>query len=214
MQSEFNIFVDAVAGFEGCPTHDGVHCKVYRDAAGVATIGYGLTQDYYLQQNGKMTKQEAKGILKKKLVDLYGFVSRETKKYGYLFNDYQKMALTDFCYNLGTGNFYKLLDWGKRDAVTISSKILEYNKARVKGKLVELKGLTKRREFEHEYFCKNFNPKVIDVKDFTISMVQVLVNDVFEKKGINKRIEIDGIIGTDTIASLHRILTEYLTELN
>ena len=68
-------------------------------------------------------------------------------------NDDQIGALTSFAYNIGTGNFLRssaLKFANQKNIAEAGKRLLMWNKARVNGKLVELKGLTYRRMSERD----------------------------------------------------------------
>jgi lysozyme len=73
-------------------------------------------------------------------------------------NQNQFDSLLSFVYNLGVGAFAKSTLKKKILAnpndPTIKSEFMKWNKARVGGQLMELKGLTRRREAEAEMYFK------------------------------------------------------------
>ena len=172
---------------------EGFSTKVYIDAGGTPTIGYGRTD--IKSMNETTTKEKEDKWLKEKVNFVYEKVKNTMLKYHYNSITYnQLLALTDFTYNLGTRNLLKLIDYGKRDIPTIADKILLYNKCNGK----ELKGLTKRRLWEHDLFVQDIpNTK----KKNNITILQELINSYFEKNNINKKIKVDGIIGKETISA-------------
>jgi lysozyme len=73
-------------------------------------------------------------------------------------NQNQFDALVSFCYNLGIGAFNsstlkKKVIANPADA-SIRDEFMKWNKARVKGVLTELKGLTNRRTAEADLYFK------------------------------------------------------------
>jgi lysozyme len=134
---------------------EGYRTKAYLDAVGVPTIGYGSTMwnDGKKVQLGETITLEGAGLL------LYWEVNRKAVILDSLIltqNQYD--ALTSFIYNIGSGAFSKSTLFKKVKAnpsdPVIRNEFLKWNKGRVNGVLVELKGLTRRRNAEADmYFC-------------------------------------------------------------
>jgi len=112
-------------------------------------------------------------------------------------------ALVSFAYNCGAGNLQQLVK--KRNALQVADAMLRYNKAG--GKV--LNGLTKRRQTEHDLFCKDLilprggNPyrEPIKVVKFNsrgddVRWLQVELNRCGYK------LIVDGIAGAKTIEAL------------
>ena len=169
---------------------EGFSTKVYIDAGGTPTIGYGRTD--IKSMNETTTKEKEDKWLKEKVNSVYEKVKNTMLKYHYNSITYnQLLALTDFTYNLGIGNLKKLTDNGQRDISTIAEKILLYNKCNGK----ELSGLTKRRQWEHDLF-------VSGTKQLTnAEKLQILINEKYKQFEVDKQIEVDGIIGDKTISA-------------
>ena len=167
---------------------EGFSTKVYIDAGGTPTIGYGRTDINSMDET--TTKEKEDLLLYKKVNNIYEQVKiKMVKKWHYNVNENQLLALTDFTYNLGIGNLNKLTDNGKRDISTIAEKILLYNKCNGK----ELTGLTKRRQWEHDLF-------VSGVKQLTnAEKLQILINEKYKQFEVDKQIKVDGIVGNETI---------------
>jgi len=135
--------VRLVGQFEGC------RLEAYKCPAGVWTIGYGHTEG--VKPNQKLSSEkEARELLKKDLKKYGDYVNQCVSKglIKFPLTQNQFDALTSFCYNCGNGNLQSLVR--DRDAKTIASKILLYNKGG--GKV--LPGLTRRREAEQALFLK------------------------------------------------------------
>ena len=169
---------------------EGFSSRVYIDAGGTPTIGYGRTDIKSI--NETTTKEKEDLWLYKKVNNIYELVSiKMIEKWQYKVNENQLLALTDFTYNLGIGNLNKLTDNGKRDISTIAEKILLYNKCNGK----ELSGLTKRRKWEHDLFTSG-------VKQLTnAEKLQILINEKYKQFEVDKQIEVDGIVGKETISA-------------
>ena len=169
---------------------EGFSCRVYFDCGNTPTIGYGRTD--IKSMNETTTKEKEDLWLYKKVYSVYETVAEKMFNWGYknLTKD-QLLALTDFTYNLGIGNLNKLTDNGQRDISTISEKILLYNKCNGK----ELNGLTKRRQWEHDLL-------ISVTKHLTnIEKLQILINEKYKQFEVDKQIEVDGIIGNETISA-------------
>lgn len=128
--------INLIKQFEGC------RLKAYKDSVGVLTIGYGHTKGVKAGQT--ITDQQAVSYLKS---DLKVYEAKVNKYYPkYKFNQNQFDALVSFAFNIGSID--QLTARGTRSIATISSKILEYNKAGGK----KLTGLVRRREAEKKLF--------------------------------------------------------------
>ena len=180
----FNDLLLKIKLFEGFST------RVYIDAGGTQTIGYGRTDVKSMDET--TTKEKEDLWLYKKVNNIYQQVKfKMVEKWNYNVNENQLMALTDFTYNLGIGNLNKLTDNGQRDISTIAEKILLYNKCNGK----ELNGLTKRRQWEHDLFTSG-------IKQLTnAEKLQILINEKYKQFKVDKQIEVDGIIGDKTISA-------------
>tara|TARA_B100000768_G_C11266413_1_gene371295 strand:+ start:1300 stop:2034 length:735 start_codon:yes stop_codon:yes gene_type:complete len=126
----------------------------YRCPASVWTCGYGATKG--VRSGTKWTKEHAELRLIEDLNDH----AKELKNYVHVpLSQGQYDALVSFVFNIGAGaNFrsstlLKKLNKGLYDEVP--EQIMRWNKARVDGKLVPLKGLTRRRTAEAAIFAKD-----------------------------------------------------------
>ena len=169
---------------------EGFSTKVYIDAGGTPTIGYGRTN--IKSMNETTTKEKEDLWLYKKVNNIHEQVKiKMVETWHYNVNENQLLALTDFTYNLGFGNLNKLTDNGKRDISTIAEKILLYNKCNGK----ELNGLTKRRQWEHDLFTSG-------TKSLTnAEKLQILINEKYKQFEVDKQIKVDGIVGNETISA-------------
>lgn len=112
-------------------------------------------------------------------------------------------ALVSFAYNCGVGNLQKLLKG--RTAPQVAESMLKYNKAG--GKV--LAGLTRRRQAEHDLFCKDLilprggNPYREPTKNVRLNSKG---NDVrwlqVELNRYGYKLIVDGIAGHKTIEAL------------
>lgn len=131
---------------------EGFFSKAYLCPASVPTIGFGTIK----YQNGKKV-QLGETITMEQAEDELMY---ELKKICMVFkanvNQNQFDALVSFAYNLGTGallnsTLFKKVRANPNDP-TIRDEFMKWNKARVGGKLKELKGLTRRRKAEADLY--------------------------------------------------------------
>lgn len=139
------------AGLKLVKEFEGLYLHAYRDAVGVVTIGYGITNSdkditgTTIKMGMTISKETAEKWLVESLNKKY---AKKVEKYQdiYHFNENQYSALISFAFNIGSID--GLTNYGKRSISTIRQKILEYNKA---GGRV-LNGLTRRRKAELKLF--------------------------------------------------------------
>jgi len=131
---------------------EGFEPKAYLCPAGVLTIGYGSTGKH-VTRGQTITQAEATALLAKDVVRFENAVN----KLGVTLTQNQFDALVAFVYNVGEGSFnastlVKRLKAG--DMTGAAAQFGVWNKARVKGVLTVLKGLTTRRAAEAALFRK------------------------------------------------------------
>lgn len=134
---------------------EGFSAKAYQDPVGIWTIGYGT-----IRVDGKpvvegmtCTKAEAIQWMLEECEEVApGIVAACARP----LQQYELDALVSFVYNLGLGNFQKstLLKKIKAGEPVEERHFTDWNKARVKGKLQPLTGLTRRREAEYFLFTQ------------------------------------------------------------
>lgn len=149
-------------GFNLIAEFEGFRSVPYLDAVGIATIGYGNT--YYLDgRKVKMTdkpisQSEAKAlklaIINQDFAPAVNLMFSDEIAQGKI-NQNQFDALVSLAYNIGTvalknSSVYKYIKAG--DFKSAANAFLSWNKGRVNGQLVELKGLTRRRNAERGLF--------------------------------------------------------------
>jgi len=142
--------IDLIKQFEGFEKTS------YKCPAGIWTIGYGSTMwndGRKVEQGQKITLEGAEMLL------MWELKNKSSALIGLTLNQNQSDALLSFIYNLGVGAFkkstlYKKVKVNANDA-TIRDEFMKWNKARVNGKLVELKGLTNRRQAEINLYYEN-----------------------------------------------------------
>ena len=129
-----------IQAFEGC------ELEAYLDVAGIPTIGWGHTgPEVKLGQT--ITQAEADRLFD---VDTDRFEAAVDKLAGKA-TDNQFAALVSFAYNLGESalaNSTLLREHKAGRFDSAAAQFLRWNKAKVRGVLVPVKGLTRRREAE------------------------------------------------------------------
>lgn len=165
--------------FEGC------RLAAYKDAGGVATIGYGHTRGVAIGQT--ITQAQADAFLVEDCAGAEAAVNKYMSKYN--FNQNQFDALVSFAFNIG--NIDKLTVDGIRTIVEISEKIPAY--CYCGGQ--KLQGLVKRREAERELFDTPVSGQAcVSAAETTYSKTQ-FVEDVQSAVGA----KVDGIAGKETL---------------
>ena len=136
---------------------EGVEFEVYKDSAGLFTVGVGhllvFPQDKWLM-NKRLTIKEVDSILKS---DLKRFEDNLNKVIKVEINQNQYDALVSFAFNIGNNAFntssaLRVLNNNQFDKV--GSKMILYNKIYLNGSLRVSGGLTNRREKEIDLFYK------------------------------------------------------------
>lgn len=190
--------INLIKSFEGCVL------KVYLDAVGVPTCGYGHTTGLTRAMVGTpITQAQAEAYLK---ADLEKF-ERAVDALGLPLNQNQHDALVSFAYNCGAGNLKKLCEG--RTLSQIADKILAYNKGG--GKV--LAGLTRRRNAERALFLTGvpdnhvddpnhnpYNEPTKNVKLNTRGNDAQWVQYALNKKGAH--LVVDGIFGVKSVEAL------------
>lgn len=145
--------VDLVKHFEG------LFLEAYVCPAGVMTIGYGSIMwpdGTRIQKGQKVTPDAAEKLLMweldKKAVVINAWLEKSKTKLSQEKFD----AILSFAYNLGLGNLnsstlLKKIKLNQNDP-TIRDEFMKWTKARVGGKLTELKGLVRRRKAEADLY--------------------------------------------------------------
>jgi lysozyme len=134
---------------------EGYKPKAYLCPAGVPTIGYGstmYTDGRKIKLGDTINEQQANELL------MWELRNKAFSLNGLKINQNQIDALLSFIYNLGIGAFAKSTLKKKIVAnpndASIKAEFMKWNKARVGGQLIELKGLTRRRIAEAELYFK------------------------------------------------------------
>lgn len=133
------------------PADEGTEYRSYRDVAGIWTICNGDTAN--VRPGMVETPEGCRARLERQLIAHAKPVMACVPQLGRKGRDYQRAASVSLAYNIGVGAFcnstaarrFRAGNWrGGCDA------FLSWNKARVKGVLRPLRGLTLRRERERE----------------------------------------------------------------
>jgi len=142
------------SGLNFIASHEGCYLKVYKDIAGLETIGYGhLIKPGEDSSNG-ITHEEALELLRRDAEEALDAVNR------YVTVDLmqnQLDALVSFTFNVGGGalkrsTLLKLVNLGNIE--DIKDALMMWNKAKVDGILRPVQGLTIRREKEARLFLQ------------------------------------------------------------
>lgn len=142
--------VEMIKGFES------FRSEPYLDIAGVPTIGYGTTNGITMD-TAPITEEEAEEFLMEDI----GLAESAVSKYiRTSLTDNQFGALVSLVYNVGNGPLIgtigRLLNnVVQPDYAGAADGFLAWNKARVRGILQPVAGLTKRRHIEREFFLEN-----------------------------------------------------------
>jgi lysozyme len=142
--------IDMVAAFEG------LRLEAYRDPVGIPTIGYGTIRypdGTPVRLGDEISRAEAEAYLMHELEEAAEGVSALTD--GIALNQNQFDALVSFTYNVGPGAFggstlLKKLKEG--DFAAAAAEFDRWNKGRVNGEKVVLRGLSIRRAAERALF--------------------------------------------------------------
>lgn len=189
---------------------EGIRLKAYRCPAGVLTIGVGHTGSD-VKEAMTITREQAMEIFAKDIRKYEDYVTAT----GLTLNQNQFDALVSFAFNCGAGNLQKLVKG--RDYQQIADAILKYDKAKVKGVLTVIPGLTRRRKWERELFLSgsiastkpkaqapaNYNPYKVPTHTMKrgISGTDVKwAQCELDNRGY--KLDIDGIFGPKTEAAV------------
>ena len=185
---------------------EGIRLKAYKCPAGVWTIGVGHTNG--VTEGMTITQAQAMAFFESDIRKYEDYVTAT----GLTLNQNQFDALVSFSFNCGVGNLQKLVKG--RDYQQIADAMLKYDKAKVKGVLTVLPGLTRRRKWERELFLsggipvkqeqpKSGNPYQEPKKNVRLGSKG---NDVrWLQYELNKRwykLVVDGVAGKLTISAL------------
>lgn len=134
---------------------EGLRLNAYLCPAGKWTIGYGNTKwpdGKNVEPGQVITLDKAEELLRLELEK----TGRRIPPLNLDQNQFD--AVVSFVYNVGIGNFinstlYRKIQADRNDS-SIEAEFMKWTKARVKGKLKELKGLVRRRQAEKDLYFK------------------------------------------------------------
>lgn len=151
----------SAAGRKAITQREGNKLKAYLDSVGILTIGVGHTSAAGLPKvtsGMTITAAQSDEILTRDLAIFEAAVSKAVKV---PLSQNEFDALVSLAFNIGAGAFAKStvvrkLNAGDRHGA--ANAILLFNKGKVKGKLQEIPGLTKRRQAERTQFLSGGKP--------------------------------------------------------
>lgn len=150
------------AGLDFITRWEGVVLKVYRDIAGLKTVGVGhlitKAEDAHYPDNMPITREFAMELLRQdvqKCVDAIHANIRQP------LNQHQFNALCSFAFNCGTGvtknsGVARAINAG--DLASVRARLVEWSKARVNGVMQTNVGLLNRRRSEADLFERPWQP--------------------------------------------------------
>jgi lysozyme len=134
---------------------EGYKPKAYLCPASVVTIGFGstmYTDGRKIKLGDTINEQQGNELL------MWELKNKSIALQGLKLNQNQFDSCLSFIYNLGIGAFTKSTLRKKilinPNDKSIKDEFLKWNKARVGGQLIELKGLTRRRIAEADLYFK------------------------------------------------------------
>ena len=131
---------------------EGLRLEAYRCPAGKLTIGYGSTGSH-VKEGMCITEPEAEALLKRDLARFETGVDAILGSTAATSDQFS--ALVSFAFNLGLMSLHKSTLMKKHragDFAAAADQFRSWNKARVRGQLVPLAGLTARREAERNLY--------------------------------------------------------------
>lgn len=157
------------AGLKFIASQEGFVGSVYRDIAGIPTIGYG----HVLKMGDPVhvTEEQALDLLKHDIASAESAVSSLVKVE---LNQNQYDALISFCFNLGSGALATsaMLHFINLNAfLTAADEFPKWCHARVNGEMVVVSGLLERRKLERAMFLK------VDLEPAPIAVETVLPDE-------------------------------------
>lgn len=174
------------AGRAAIKQREGVVLTAYLDSVGVWTIGVGHTTAAgapKVSPGMKISASEADEILSRDLAVFEKAVSGAVRV---PLNQNEFDALVSLAFNIGAGAFAKStlvrkLNAGDRKGA--ADQFLVWNKGTVKGKKVEIKGLTTRRVAERKKFL-SFAPAALPAENGTVTTLpHVPTNQPVKNRG-------------------------------
>lgn len=142
------IAIDLIKEFEG------FEGQAYIDTDGTPVIGYGLSKiaGKPVRLGDRISPERADAALKSHLRE----IDRELAKIVKVkLSDRQKSALASICFNVGINgikNSTLIKKINNHDFAGAANEFLRWDKANMRGRLVQLPGLTRRRSAERQLF--------------------------------------------------------------
>ena len=133
---------------------EGFESQAYIDTNGMPVIGYGLSQvaGQPVQMGDRISPQQADLALKAHLQEIYRELDRIIQV---RLSDRQLSAIASIAFNVGINSIERstlVKKVNAKDYHGAANEFLRWNKAHVRGTLVQLPGLTRRRQAERELF--------------------------------------------------------------
>lgn len=143
--------------FDFIKNKEGLRLKAYQDSAGIWTIGYGsiiYENKKPVRKGDIITEQQADELIENEISAKSAKVNAALGNVSV--NQNQFNALVSFAYNVGIGALLSstLLKRIKANPADpkIRNAFMMWNKAHINGKLIAVKGLTKRRAAEADLY--------------------------------------------------------------
>lgn len=135
---------------------EGFESQAYMDTNGMPVIGYGLSQiaGQPVQIGDRISPQQADFALKAHLQEIYRELDRIIQV---KLSDRQLSAIASIAFNVGINSIERstlVKKVNAKDYHGAANEFLRWNKANVRGRLVQLPGLTRRRQAERELFLE------------------------------------------------------------
>ncbi len=140
------------AGLELVKRFEGCKLTPYKCPAGVWTVGYGSTGPH-VKPGHAITEPEAEQLLLHDLSRFEKGVASAASKA----TDNQFAAMVSLAFNIGLANFLRssvLSNHNEGDRINAAGAFRLWNKARIKGVLTSLPGLSRRRDAEAALYNK------------------------------------------------------------
>lgn len=135
---------------------EGFESRAYIDTDGTPVIGYGLSRvaGKPVRVGDRISPQQADLALNNHLQEIYRELDRIVKV---RLSDRQLGALASIAFNVGTNAIERstlIEKINHRDYVGAADEFLRWDKANVNGRLLQLPGLTRRRQAERQLFLQ------------------------------------------------------------
>jgi lysozyme len=148
------VAVNIIKEFEGFETH------AYIDTDGTPVIGYGLSkiEGKSVQIGDQISTQEANSALNRQLKTIQQELDQAITVN---LSDHQLGALASLSFNVGVNfveNSTLIRKINAGDHHGAADEFLRWDKANVEGRLVQLPGLTRRRQAERQLFLQGITP--------------------------------------------------------